>query len=83
MKKDENNTVNKKKSYSHFKTLKLDVSGPMSINIVQANFDSFWRQINKIDAKPQAKIECLNKLREACFWMCRGVAEYHEAEQTE
>lgn len=73
---------NDKKYVSPFKTLKLDVSGPMTIGIVQSQFDSLWKQLNKIDGSKQPKLECLNKLREACFWMCRSVAEYHEEKET-
>ncbi len=69
---------NEKKYHSHFKSLKLDESGQMSIGIVQSNFDNFWKQLDKIDGSKATKLECLNKLREACHWMCRSVAEYHE-----
>lgn len=63
--KPESSNPNDKKYKSPFKKLKLDVSGPMSIGIVQANFDSLWNQLNKISGSANAKLECLNKLREA------------------
>lgn len=74
MNNDKNNT-------NYFLSFQLDVSGPRTIGIVQHHFERIWREISIIDATEECKQECFKKLREACSWMTRGVAEYHEVKE--
>lgn len=70
-----------KKVKNIFKTLKLNEVGVRSIGIAQSNFENLWSQIDKIDATKYEKQECLDKLKEACFWLSRGIAKYHEIKE--
>ncbi len=72
---------NNKKIKNLFKTLKITETGGRTIGIAQSNFENFWSQIDKIDATKYEKQECLDKLKEACFWLSRGIAKYHELKE--
>jgi len=72
---------NIKKNKNLFKPLQITEVGRRTIGIAQSNFENLWNQIDKIDASKYEKQECLDKLKEACCWLTRGIAKYHELKE--
>lgn len=82
LKKEENKEDKKqKKAKTLFKPLKVTDAGGRTIGIAQNNFENFWSQLDKIDACKYEKQQCLDRLKEACNWITRGIAKYHEVKE--
>lgn len=79
-KEDKENKKQKKQNIS-FKPMKITNVGGRAIGIAQNNFENFWNQIDKIDACKYEKQQCLDRLKEACSWITRGIAKYHEVKE--
>lgn len=82
LKKDEKTEEKKQKKVKNlFKTLNITEAGVRTIGIAQNNFENFWCQLDRIDASKYEKQECLDRLKEACNWITRGIAKYHEVKE--
>ena len=82
LKKEEKKEEKKqKKDKFLFKALKVTDAGGRTIGIAQNSFEHFWYHLDKIDACKYEKQQCLDRLKEACNWITRGIAKYHEVKE--
>lgn len=70
-----------KKVKDVFKSLNITEAGGRAIGIAQNNFENFWSHLDRIEASQYEKKQCLNKLKEACFWINRGIAKFNEVKE--
>lgn len=83
LKKKEDKNKSRVNKRHLFKALKITSVGVKTIGIVQSEFEGLWRSIDLIRGSAREKNIALERLREACFWMCRAVANQNEEEDPE
>lgn len=52
--------------------------GRDSVKNAHYQFERFWQRIESMVCAEEDKKECLDRLKEACFWMCRGISRVTE-----
>ena len=62
------------KYQSPFKRVFIDEDGGQKIKKLQAEFDKFWKQINRVADKCPEKFHAMKAMQEACMWLTRATA---------